>query len=195
MSLRGKLEEPEFIFRFSRVSANIPTQHMQVSQQNTVQPTVTPHAASMPQRDVAPATSDAKQASAAPKDTVKADREGIIKENLIKAARTAVAAYREDGMLGLIAKTQECYNNNENKFHCVYLDFASKHIDLIMVNEAARQGVSLPKTSFFDDELFWPRIVAVFQKANMRQEAGDAYLNSLIPAINKLVNEVISHEG
>jgi len=189
MSLRGKLEEPEFIFRFLRVSANIPTQQ-QVTQQNAVQPVVVPHAAPVQRQEVVSTPNDSKQALVAPKD-----KERIVKKNLIKAAKTAVAAYKEDGMLGLIAKTQECYSDNGNKFYCVYLDFASKHIDLIMVNEAARQGVSLPKTKFFDDELFWPRIAAVFEGANMSREAGDAYLHSLIPAINKLVNEVIFREG
>ena len=94
-------------------------------------------------------------------------------------------------MSGLIVKTQKCYDNNKNKFYCVDLDFASKHIDLIMIAGAAQQGISFPKTEFFDDELFWPRIITVFQKANMDQKAGDAYLHSLYPVINKLVDDNI----
>jgi hypothetical protein len=113
-----------------------------------------------------------------------------IQEDLIKATKTAVAVYRNNGMLGLIGKTKDCYGNVKiNKFYCVYLDLASRRIDQLMIAAAAREGINIQKTEFFDDELFMSRVVPVFIKANMDREGSKEYLDLLTPIINKLVED------
>ncbi len=113
-----------------------------------------------------------------------------VQRDLVRAAKTAVRVYKQNGMAGLIGETNECYDKGkENGFYCVYLDLASRHIDQIMVAGAAHSGMTFPKTEFFDDELFGSRIVPVFRKANMNMDKSNQYLRTLTPAINKLVED------
>jgi hypothetical protein len=116
--------------------------------------------------------------------------EAEIQKDLIKAAKTAVKVYRNNGILGLIAKTQDCYDNaGKYEFYCVYLDLASRRIDKIIRATAAIEGINFPKTEFFDDELFGSRVAPVFIKANMDMERSNEYLRLLTPVINKLVED------
>lgn len=116
--------------------------------------------------------------------------EAEVQQDLIKAATTAVTVFKEDGMSGLIEKTQTCYDNaNENGFYCFYFDLAARHIDQIAVAGAVQQGMKFPKTPFFDDDLFGSRAALLFQKANMDMKTSNDYLNSVTPVINKLVED------
>jgi len=93
-------------------------------------------------------------------------------------------------MSGLIIATQDCYKKlDKYKFYCVYLDLASRHIDQIMVEGAAQQGMSFPKTEFFDDEQFLQRVGEVFLKADMDMDRSNKYLATITPIINKLVED------
>lgn len=116
--------------------------------------------------------------------------EAEVKKDLLKAAKTAVTIYKQNGMAGLIEKTQSCYNNKKtNGFYCVYFDLASRHIDQLMIDDAAQQGMTFPKNEFFDDELFGGRISGVFKKANMDIDTSNEYLQSVTPVINKMVED------
>jgi len=82
-----------------------------------------------------------------------------------------------------------CYSNaKQNKFYCVYLDLASRYIDQIMVEDAAKNGMNFPKTEFFDDELFGGRVGPVFEKANMDMNSSNEYLQNVTPIVNKMVD-------
>ena len=115
-----------------------------------------------------------------------------VKDDLIAAVNKAVNVYNDNGMSGLIAETERCYRDvNQNPFFCIHLDLASRHIDRLMVAGAAQQGMTFPKTGFFEDQLFGQRIVPVFRHANMDMEASNAYLRLVTPVVNRLVNDNI----
>ncbi len=115
-----------------------------------------------------------------------------IQKDLNKAAKTSVEIYNKSGMAGLIGETEKCYVNSKiNKFYCVYFDLASRHIDQIMVEAAAKQGMTFPKTEFFDDELFGSRIGPVFANANMDMDKSNKYLQKMTPLVNKMVENYI----
>lgn len=126
---------------------------------------------------------------------VQARTEAEVKSDMVKAAKTAVNEYEQTGMAGLIDKTENCYKNVRlNQFYCVYIDLASRHIDQVMVEGSAKQGMAFPKNEFFDDKLFGARIAKVFNKANMNMETSNDYLRSATPAINKLVENIMFHK-
>ena len=113
-----------------------------------------------------------------------------VQNDLLKATKAAVKVYQKNGMSGLIVQTQKCYDNvDQNGFYCVYLDLASRHIDQLTLANAAQNGMTFPKTEFFDDELFRSRIATVFLKANMDMKTSNDYLRTVTPVINTLVED------
>lgn len=108
-----------------------------------------------------------------------------VERDLAKVADTAVAAYKEQGMLGLIIKTEECYERNIKKpLDCVYLDLASRRIDQVFV-----ETMYFPPSEFFADEQFGPRIFPVLVSANMDMNTANQFLASITPVINNLVEK------
>jgi len=118
-----------------------------------------------------------------------------VHNDVLKAAKEAVAVYRAHGMSGLIETTQRCYDQSTNQgFACVYLDFASRRIDQLVRAAAARDGMRLPKMAFFDNASLGARLAPVFIEANMDREQSQAYVRVLTPIINHLVEEKIRHK-
>ncbi|MGL5036669.1 MAG: hypothetical protein ACRC6F_02865 [Aeromonas sp.] len=110
-----------------------------------------------------------------------------IVRDLTKATDLAVTIYREQGMAGLVSKTQECYQSNtQSPFYCVYLDLASRHIDQMFV-----QAMQVPPNAFFADKQFGSRLGPVFSGANMSMDTANQYLASTTPVINQLVDKKI----
>lgn len=108
-----------------------------------------------------------------------------VARDLAKATDTAVATYEEQGMSGLIIKTQDCYKKNtKNLFYCVYLDLASRRIDQVFV-----EAMHFPPNDFFADEQFGSRVGPVFSGANMDMDTANQYLASVTPVINNLVEK------
>ena len=108
-----------------------------------------------------------------------------VTKDLVKAADTAVLAYKETGMSGLIIKTQECYEQNtKNLFYCVYIDLASRRIDQVFV-----ESMNFPPNEFFSDEQFGSRVVPVLASANMNMDVSNKYLMIVTPEINSLVEK------
>ena len=111
-------------------------------------------------------------------------------QDVLKAAKGAVAVYRAQGMSGLIGTTQRCYDQRTNQgFACVYLDFASRRIDQLVRAAAAREGRPVPKRAFFDNVSMGARLAPVFIQANMDREQSHAYVRVLTPIINQVVDE------
>ena len=118
-----------------------------------------------------------------------------VHQDVLKAAKGAVAVYRAHGMSGLIGTTQRCYDQSTNQgFACVYLDFASRRIDQLVRAAAARDGMPFPKIAFFDNASLGARLAPVFRQANMDREKSHAYVRVLTPVINHVVEEKILHK-
>ena len=118
-----------------------------------------------------------------------------VHQDVLKAAKGAVAVYRAQGMSGLIGTTQRCYDQSTNQgFACVYLDFASRRIDQLVRAAAARDGRPFPKMAFFDNAFLGARLAPVFRQANMDREKSQAYVRVLTPVINHVVEEKILHK-
>lgn len=105
--------------------------------------------------------------------------------DLKKAARVSVKVYRGDGMTGLIGNSMDCYKQlTKFKYYCLYLDIAARRID-----ELGGAGTQFPRTEYFDDEKFGPRVGELFIQSNMNQEQANEYFSVMTPIINKLVDE------
>ena len=80
-------------------------------------------------------------------------------------------------------KTTDCYRNlDAHPFFCGYLDLAARRVD-----QETSAASNLPPSEFFADAQFGERIVRVLNKANMNQDQANAYLRTVTPEINKLV--------
>lgn len=121
----------------------------------------------------------------------KDDQQSDVEKDQIKATKTAVAIYKENGMSGLMSATDICYKNNEiNKFYCLYFDLASRHIDQLMVEGAKLNGYEFPTTEYFEDEAFGQRVGVVFLKEKWDMGKSNKYLHDLTPGINRLVDDI-----
>lgn len=109
-----------------------------------------------------------------------------IAADVVEAAKTAIATYRESGMTGLIRKTKECYQKlNGQQFKCVYLDLASRRID-----QLSTVGTNFPPNIFFSNEQFGTRMKsALLESAKMSQEQANEYLQTTTPVINHLIEK------
>jgi len=113
-----------------------------------------------------------------------------VQKDITKATKSVIKVYKENGMQGLKSLTEDCYDKvKKDSFYCVYIDLASRYIDQFMIEVAAQNGVTFPKTEFFDDALFGERISVVFEKANMDNDASNKYLRNATPVINKMVEK------
>lgn len=112
-----------------------------------------------------------------------------IKEDIVNSVEKAVDIYAKDGISGLIKEIELCYDGNSKRinFDCVYLDIASRHINQIVFDAMAEKGILLQKTAFFEDKSFFSRIAMIFKTENIDISKNSRYINSLIPIINKLV--------
>jgi hypothetical protein len=109
-----------------------------------------------------------------------------LEKDLRKAAKACVEIKKQNGMVGLINKTEEYYKNQDrNKFYCVYFDIASRRIDQIGVS------MNFPSEEFFSDDQFGERVGMVFIKANMNMSQANQFLSAITPVINRLVDENI----
>ena len=120
--------------------------------------------------------------------SAKAQPIDLVKKDMVDAVKTAIKKYKVDGMSGLAIETDSCYSNSKRTgFYCVYLDLASRHIDEVVIASAAKSGINFPKSEFFDDPLFLPRIAVIFKKAGMSMDESNEFLRSVTPFINGLV--------
>lgn len=118
----------------------------------------------------------------------KAQAIDLVKKDMVDAVKSAIKIYKVDGMSGLAIESDSCYSNAKTTgFYCVYFDLASRHIDELVIASAAKNGMNYPKSEFFDDPLFLPRIAIVFKKADMSMDESNGFLRSVTPFINGLV--------
>jgi len=120
---------------------------------------------------------------------VHAEPEPVNLEKTMKeAAVKAVKTYRKTGMAGARIEVEDCYKNVKKRvFYCLYLDFAARHIDQLMV--AAN---SFPPQEFFDDKAFGSRASAIYASAKMNKSQINDHLKLLVPTINRFVDEELS---
>lgn len=111
-----------------------------------------------------------------------------VQKEVNEAVNAVYKIYKKNGMSGLITYTTQCYEKTNNtEFRCVYIDLASRYIDQVMVEQ-----LHFPPTEFYSDELFGPRIFAVFTNKNMNEDKSNEYLQAATPIVNKAVDKKLA---
>ncbi len=97
------------------------------------------------------------------------------KQDAEEATKNVLSLYLEDGMLGLITLSKECYENDDiSKHHCLLIDIASGFWDKSVTN-----AMRLPAEEYFDDEAIIKRVLEHdkskrFTSENIQTYIGDA---------------------
>jgi hypothetical protein len=106
-------------------------------------------------------------------------------KEIAKAVKATVATFRDRGMAGLTGMTEDCYASLKGKqFYCLYLDVASRHIDIMFV-----YAMNYPPTAFFSQDQFEQRVVPVLMRAKMNSEQGNGYMEMLTKVIGGAVEK------
>ena len=97
------------------------------------------------------------------------------KQDAEEATKNVLSLYLEDGMLGLITLSKECYEHNDiSKHHCLLIDIASGFWD-----KSVTTAMRLPAEEYFDDEAIIKRVLEHdksrrFTSENIRTYIDDA---------------------
>jgi hypothetical protein len=111
-----------------------------------------------------------------------------IEENANRAAKLAVDTYTENGMSGLIGKSQECFKLLAKRgLECVAIDLASRHIDNLAVSQ-----MKFPATDYFTNGPFGARVGPAFRQAGMDMQMANQLLQVLTPMVNQAVERYLS---
>ncbi len=102
-----------------------------------------------------------------------------VQRDLSRAAKTADSIFKKNGVTGLTIETEGCYKHNKNDgLYCVYLDFASRSIDMLP-NPFLR-------TAYFHGTKFRLRVLEELQKADINKDIARrvGYLRLVESAVN-----------
>ncbi len=124
--------------------------------------------------------------------------------DLEKSTDTISATYFEDGIDGLMIKTQDCYRNNTNNlFYCVYLDVGSYRINQLFIEGMRQVGseqlvddgrfvesLRYPAQEYFAFDQFILRVWPVLAGAGMDKNTAKDYL----PSINMIIGKIVDRK-
>lgn len=95
------------------------------------------------------------------------------KQDAEEATKNVLSLYLEDGMLGLITLSKECYEHDDiSKHHCLLIDIASGFWDKSVTN-----AMRLPAEEYFYDEAIVKRVLEHDKSKRFTSENIDAYMN------------------
>lgn len=94
------------------------------------------------------------------------------KQDAEEATKNVLSLYLEDGMLGLITLSKECYEHDDiSKHHCFLIDIASSLWDKSVTN-----AMRLPTEEYFDDEAIIKRVLENDKQKKFTKDNVYAYM-------------------
>lgn len=103
-----------------------------------------------------------------------------VMRDIDRATSKAAITYKSGGMSGLIESTEKCYKSSAaNKYYCVYLDIAARHIDQMVV-----QSMHFPPNEFFTVEALVSRVFPALVSSGMNVDTASDYVSSMEQVIN-----------
>jgi hypothetical protein len=95
------------------------------------------------------------------------------KKDTEEATKNVLSLYLEDGMLGLIALSKECYENEKvSPHHCFLIDVSSSVWD-----RSVTAAMRLPTEEYFDDEKIIQRLFDHDKQKKFNNENISAYMD------------------
>jgi len=106
-------------------------------------------------------------------------KENSVEADVNRAAKTAVATYKEGCVSGLVIGVQDCWDKSQ-KTYCLYLDWASKHVD-----DKMSASIGAPSNAFFSVNATAQRAFASLAKVNRTDDAKSAYITDVESVANQ----------
>jgi len=104
-------------------------------------------------------------------------------------ASSAVSAYKQQGMAGLVSMSQDCWKNvSRMEFKCLRIDMAARYID-----RQAGGGSAFPLNPYFDDDAFGKRAWALFEKRNADVNEANGYMAAMHNAMANAVDQAMKN--
>lgn len=109
------------------------------------------------------------------------------------AGREAVATLRSDGMQGLIAKINHCYETTADPaFRCTYLASAAAYLD---TSAAHALGISGYLNSYFNPDVLLPKVMSHYKAAGIDEKDATTDITNALLITTKIADEAALSDG
>lgn len=102
---------------------------------------------------------------------------------LSRVVRQTLEIYKENGLSGLIALSQDCFNTPKPSLRCVQIDIAASRLDAVF---AASMGIH--QHPYYEPDSFFKRATPVFVSSGLNMQQANNYLTDATEEISHLIS-------